>query len=331
MTTALHEELPGRTFITWQAKFLLLAAIGGSSFLFMKVGLQSFSAIQVATFRLVLGALVLLAVLRARGGRLPRAAQRWAHLSVSGALLATLPCLLFVASTERVSSALAGVGSATTPLFAVLFGFVLVPHDRPAPFKLMAVLAGFVGVVIILEPWQSVGRPDPLGFGMSLAAAASWALGWAYYCRFMQESDADDLPISTALLLVGAAQMIPVLLAWWWVNRDAHASPWLGYVTAADDAWLMPLLSVLVLGAIGTAVAYAFQFDVVRGAGATVSASITYLVPVVSVSLGVGVLGEHVGGPQLLGAAIGVVSVAVIGLPTHKRVRERIRIAETQP
>jgi drug/metabolite transporter (DMT)-like permease len=52
-----------------------------------------------------------------------------------------------------------------------------------------------------------------------------------------------------------------------------------------------------------------------------VGASITYLVPVVSVALGVGVLGEHVGGPQLVGAAIGVTAVAVIGLPTRERVR----------
>ena len=324
-TTAAQDEIPSlsRTSITWQVKFVLLAAICGSNFLFMKVGLQSFSAVQVATFRLVVGAAILFGALHLWGGRLPHSVRGWWHPLVAGGLLATLPCILFVASTERVSSALAGVGSATTPLFAALFGFLLVPHDRPAPYKMMAVLAGFTGVVIIMEPWQSMGRPDALGFGMSLAAAASWALGWAYYCRFMQDGDAGHLSVPTALLVAGAGLMLPVLLAWWWLNRDEYVTPWSGHT--ADEVTLLPVLAVLVLGVVGTAIAYAFQLDVVRGAGATVGASITYLVPVVSVALGVGVLGEHVGGPQLVGAAIGVTAVAVIGLPTRERVRVRAR------
>ena len=304
-------------------KFVLLAAIGGSSFLFMKVGLESFSAVQVATFRLVIGAAVLCCTLHLGGGRLPHSVRGWWHPLVSGGLLATLPCLLFVASTERVSSALAGVGSATTPLFAALFGFLLVPHDRPAPYKMMAVLAGFTGIVIVMEPWQSLGRPDALGFGMSLAAAASWALGWAYYCRFMQNGDAGHLSVATALLMAGAGLMIPVLLAWWWLNRDEYMTPWSSHMT--NEVTLLPVLAVLVLGVVGTAIAYAFQLDVVRGAGATVGASITYLVPVVSVALGVGVLGEDVGVPQLVGAAIGVSAVAVIGLPTRERASGRVR------
>jgi drug/metabolite transporter (DMT)-like permease len=320
-TTAARDEIPSssRTSITWQVKFVLLAAICGSNFLFMKVGLQSFSPVQVATFRLVVGAAVLFGLLHLWGGRLPHSVRGWWHPLVAGGLLATLPCILFVASTERVSSALAGIGSATTPLFAALFGFLLVPHDRPAPSKMMAVLAGFTGVVIIMEPWQSMGRPDALGFGMSLAAAASWALGWAYYCRFMQDGDAGDLSVPTALLVAGAGLMLPVLLAWWWLNRDAYVTPWSGHT--AGEVTLLPVLAVLVLGVVGTAIAYAFQLDVVRGAGATVGASITYLVPVVSVALGVGVLGEYVGGPQLVGAAIGVTAVAVIGLPTRGRGR----------
>jgi drug/metabolite transporter (DMT)-like permease len=74
-----------------------------------------------------------------------------------------------------------------------------------------------------------------------------------------------------------------------------------------------------VLGVVGTGLAYMLQFDVVRGAGATVSTTVTYLIPVVSVVLGVVVLGERLAWPQLLGAAIVLVSAVVIGLPDRRR------------
>jgi len=305
---------------TWQAKFLLLALIGGSSFLFMKVGLRAYSPVQVSSFRMLIGAATLLALLHLSGGRLPRTLRTWMHMSVCGALLAALPFLLFAGAAEKVSSALNGVGSATTPLFAVLFGLMLLPDVRPAPHKLIAVLAGFAGVVCIMQPWQSVGRPDPVGFGMSLGASVCWALGWAYYCRYLQGADVGGLSFSAALLMVGSVIMLAALLAWWLLSLDTHDTPWQAREDATGSAVLESFLAVLVLSLIGTGLAYALQFDVVRDAGPTVGATITYLVPVVSVGLGVAVLGERIAWPQIIGAAVGIGAAAVIiGPPPRKR------------
>ncbi|SDP22070.1 Permease of the drug/metabolite transporter (DMT) superfamily [Pedococcus dokdonensis] len=306
------------TRVPWQVKYLLLALIWGSSFLLMKVGLRTMAPLQISALRIFAGTLTLLALLGLTGGRLPRERRVWGHLAVSGVFLTALPFSLFAAGEVRVSSALAGIGNATTPLAAVFFALILLPSDRLSPRKLAAVVIGFIGVVVIMQPWESTGRPDLLGFGMTLVAGACYGLGWTYNRRFLGGADLGGLSMPTALLLVGSALMVPVLLVWWLVSRDTYAAPWSGHVDVDGGGALLPLLCVLALGVVGTGLAYMLQFDVVRGAGATVSTTVTYLIPVVSVLLGVAVLSEHLAWPQLLGAAIVLVSAIVIGLPAKR-------------
>ena len=306
------------TRVPWQAKYVLLAFIWGSSFLLMKVGLRTMAPLQISGLRIFAGTATLLALLALTGGRLPRERRTWGHLAVSGVFLGALPFSLFAAGEERVSSALAGIGNATTPLAAVFFALLLLPSDRLSPRKLAAVVIGFAGVVVIMQPWEAAGRPDLLGFGMTLVAGASYGLGWTYNRRFLGDADLGGLSMPTALLLVGSVLMVPVLLVWWLVSRDVYATPWSGHVDVAGGGALLPLLCVLALGVVGTGLAYMLQFDVVRGAGATVSTTVTYLIPVVSVVLGVLVLGEHLAWPQLLGAGIVLVSAIVIGLPVRR-------------
>ncbi|WP_206070485.1 DMT family transporter [Knoellia koreensis] len=304
--------------VPWQAKYLALAVIWGSSFLLMKVGLRTMAPLQISGLRIFAGTATLLVLLSLTGGRLPRERRTWAHLAVSGVFLTALPFSLFAAGEERVSSALAGIGNATTPLAAVFFALVLLPSDRLSPRKLAAVLIGFVGVVVIMQPWESAGRPDLLGFGMTLVAGACYGLGWTYNRRFLGHADLGGLSMPTALLLVGSVLMVPVLGVWWLLHRDAYAAPWSGHADASGGGVWLPLLAVLALGIVGTGLAYMLQFDVVRAAGATVSTTVTYLIPVVSVLLGVLVLGEHLAWPQLVGAAIVLVSAIVIGLPARR-------------
>jgi drug/metabolite transporter (DMT)-like permease len=307
------------TRVPWQAKYLLLALIWGSSFLLMKVGLRTMAPLQISGLRIFAGTATLLALLAVTGGRLPRERRTWAHLAVSGVFLTALPFSLFAAGEERVSSALAGIGNATTPIAAVFFALALLPSDRLSRRKLTAVLVGFAGVIVIMQPWESAGRPDLLGFGMTLVAGASYGLGWTYNRRFLGDADLGGLSMPTALLVVGSVLMVPVLLVWWLFNRDGYAAPWSGHPNLGSGGVLLPLLCVLVLGVVGTGLAYMLQFDVVRGAGATVSTTVTYLIPVVSVLLGVAVLDEHLAWPQLVGAGIVLVSAVVIGLPARRR------------
>ncbi|NLW99822.1 MAG: DMT family transporter [Actinomycetales bacterium] len=309
--------------VPWQLKFLALAVIWGSSFLLMKVGLDDLHPLQIVAFRIVLAAATLLLLLRMTQSALPREARVWGHLFVCSLFLTVIPFTGFVTGELFVSSALAGIGNATTPIATVLFALVLLPSERLTSRKLTAVLLGFVGVLVIAEPWNISGRPDPLGFLLVVLAAASYGVGWTYNRRTLAHADLGGLAQPAALLLCGAVAIVPVLLGWWLIDPSAGSAPWSPVpaqvgVSDAYPLWLS-VGAIVVLGVIGTGVAYMFQYDVVRAAGTVVGSTVTYAIPVVSVLLGVLVLGERLGPAQLVGFAIVLAAAVIINrVPTRQ-------------
>lgn len=305
-----------RARLPWQLKFATLALIWGSSFLLMKYGLRGLDAVQIAGLRILSGAAILLVLLRATHGRLPTAARTWGHLFVAAVFLTSLPFTLFALGETRVSSALAGIGNSITPVSMVIFGLLLLPSERVTRTKLLAVALGFVGVLVISEPWNALGRPDPVGFAMVLAGGACYGLGWPYVRRTLARADLGGLSQPAALLLCGAVQIVLVELTWWLLRSPEVRLPWSIHAPAGSrEAWLA-VGATLVLGVVGTGLAYMLQFDVVRDAGTVVSSTVTYLIPVVSVVLGVVVLGEHVGIFQLVGFVLVLTAAFMVGRPT---------------
>jgi len=303
------------TRVAWQLKFTALALIWGSSFLLMKVGLRSLAPLQISGLRILSGAVVLLLLLTASGGRLPRDRRLWGHLMVTGFFLGSLPFSLFALGEQRISSALAGIGNSITPIATVVFSLLLLPVVKIAPRKIVGVLIGFVGVLVIMQPWASLGRPDLLGFGMTLVAGMSYGLGWIYTRRFLGRADFGGLTLPAAQMLTSASQMLVALIIWWLTARShlSLAAPWSVHANTSGGSVLMPLVAVLALGVFGTGIAMSFQYDVVRAAGPTVGSSVTYLIPVVSVALGVLVLGERLQWPQFVGAAVVLGAAVLIG------------------
>ena len=311
------------TRVPWQVKYIALAFIWGSSFLLMKVGLRSLAPLQISGLRIFSGVVVLMLLLMAARGRLPRERRIWGHLMVTGFFLGSLPFSLFALGEERVSSALAGIGNSTTPIATVLFSLMLLPTDKIGMRKIVGVLLGFVGVVVIMQPWQSQGRPDLLGFGMTLVAGMSYGLGWTYTKRFLGRADFGGLTLPAAQMLTSAGQMLVALVLWWLTQRGnlSLAAPWSLHANTEGGSAFWPVLAVLVLGIVGTGIAMSFQYDVVRAAGPTVGTSVTYLIPVVSVALGVALLSERLQWPQFAGAAIVLGAAVLIGLSSQRAVR----------
>jgi drug/metabolite transporter (DMT)-like permease len=303
------------TRVPWQVKFTALAFIWGSSFLLMKIGLRSLAPVQISGLRILSGAAVLVLLLTASRGQLPRDRRTWGHLMVTGFFLGALPFTLFALGEERVSSALAGIGNSITPIATVLFSLLLLRNDPIGARKVVGVLIGFLGVLVILQPWQSQGRPDLLGFGITLVAGASYGLGWTYTKRFLSKADFGGLTLPTAQMLTSAGQMLVALMIWWLTQRARLnlAAPWSLHANTVGGSPFWPVLAVLTLGVLGTGIAMSFQYDVVRAAGPTVGASVTYLIPVVSVALGVLVLGERLQWPQFAGAAVVLGAAVLIG------------------
>lgn len=301
--------------VPWQVKFGALALIWGGSFLLMKVGLQALAPVQISTLRIASGAVTVLLTALVMGVRLPPWGRVWAHLFVAGLVLCSVPFTLFPLGEERVSSALAGIGNATTPLSAVLFTMLLLPADRVDRRTVLAVVTGFLGVVVIMQPWEANGRPDAVGFGMTLLAGASYGLGWTYVKRFLAKDDIGGLGMPAAQLLMGAAQMLAVTLVWWLLHRGSEPTgipaPW--SVAAGSGSAVWPVVAILVLGVVGTGLAFALQYDVVREVGPTVGSTVTYVIPVVAVVLGMVFLHERLQWPQVAGAAIVLASAVAIG------------------
>lgn len=307
--------MTSETRIPWQVKFVVLALIWGSSFLLMKFGLRALEPVQIAGMRIASGAIILLVLLRVMGGRLPRGARTWGHLFVAATFLTTVPFVLFALGETRVSSALAGIGNSITPVSMVIFGLLLLPSERLTRTKLFAVVLGFIGVLVISEPWNTIGRPDPVGFAIVLAAGACYGFGWPYVRRTLAHADLGGLSQPAALLVCGTVQMLVVEIVWWLTHRGQMHPPWSVHADATThDAWVA-LGMTLVLGIVGTGLAYMLQFDVVRDAGTVVSSTVTYLIPVVSVILGVLVLGEHIGVFQLLGFVLVLTAALIVGRP----------------
>lgn len=292
-----------RQRVPWQVKFGSLAVIWGASFLFMKIGLRWFSPVQIATGRVLLGAATVVLLLHLTGGRLPRSWHVWRHLLVVAVFLASLPFVLFPLGEERVSSALAGIGNAITPIATVLATMAMVPSERLPGRRILAIVVGFVGVALIAQPWESAGQPDLVGFGLTLIAGASYGIGWTWVRKYLSHADLGGLQLPAALLTVAAGQMTIVLLAWWAFHRERFSAPW-SPAADATGGGAGPILSILALGILGTGLAYLFQFDVFRAVGQQVGSLVTYLIPIVSVGLGYAFLGERLGPWQVAGAAL---------------------------
>ncbi len=301
--------------VPWQVKFGVLALIWGASFLLMKVGLEALAPVQIATLRIVSGAVTVLLTALVMGVRLPPWGRVWGHLFVAGFVLCSLPFTLFPLGEERVSSALAGIGNATTPLSAVLFTLLLLPNDRVSPRTVVAVVAGFLGVVVIMQPWDAdrpagrrrlrhdAARGGVVRAGVDLRAAVP------HQGRHRRPRDAGG-PAAHERGADARRHAGVVVL-----HRDGEAggipAPWSPVPGAGPLLW--PVVAILVLGVVGTGLAFALQYDVVREVGPTVGASVTYVIPVVAVVLGMVFLHERLQWPQVAGAAIVLASAVIIG------------------
>ena len=281
---------------TTAAQFGALALIWGASFLFIEIALQGMSPTQVVLGRLTAGALtlaVLSAVLRVP---LPRGLLPWAHLGVLGMLMCLVPFLLFSWAQEDISSGLASIYNATTPLMTVLVAVVALPEERPTRVRTAGFVLGFLGVVLVLGPWHGLGGGTVLAQLACLGATACYGLGYVYMRRVVA-------PLGLAPLTVATGQ----------VGIAAVAMAVLAPFVATAPMSLTPTIvaSILTLGALGTGIAYAWNTSVVNAWGATRASTVTYLTPIVGVALGALVLHEAFTWNELVGAVVVVAAVAL--------------------
>ena len=135
-------------------RLVLLALLWGSSFLWIKLALDGLSPVQLVLVRLALGAAVLVAVVRLRRLRLPHDRTTWLHLTVAALVANAIPYLLFAFGEQTVSSSLAGALNATTPLWTLGIGLAARTERQVTPMRVVGLLVGFAGALVILAPWK---------------------------------------------------------------------------------------------------------------------------------------------------------------------------------
>lgn len=283
-------------------QFLVLALTWGASFLFVAIALEGLSPAQVVLGRLAAGAVALGGICVIGRHRLPPLGAVWMHLFVVSLLLCVIPFQLFAWAQQHISSGLASIYNATTPLMTMLISLIALREERVTRARMVGVAVGFLGVVVVLGPWLGLGTGSALAQLACLGATASYGAAFVYLRRFISPLGLAAIPVATVQVGLGAVVMIV-----------------LAPIVAGAPVSLTPpvVLAVLALGALGTGLAYVWNTNIVGAWGATNASTVTYLTPVVGVLLGAMVRAEKVTWNEPLGAVIVVFGIAV----TQGRIR----------
>ncbi|MEU1376134.1 DMT family transporter [Streptomyces triculaminicus] len=285
-----------RPAVDWRIRFGVLSVIWGFSFLFIKLGTDGFAPMYVSFGRMFFGAVVLLVTLLATRQRLPRRGRTWAHLAVAAFLCNALPFTLFAYAELTISTTLAGICNATTPLWGMLLSLVALSEDRPTRRRFAGLGLGFIGVLVVLGAWQGFSGQDAEGTLLALIASLSYAVGWIYVRRTLSDTGDSHLAKSGSQLLLGAAQL-------------AVVAPLVSPLPSSFP--VVPLLAVFALGALGTGLAFLLQYALVAEVGPTTATMTTYFIPVVATTAGVSLLGEDLTWNTPVGALIVLAGAAL--------------------
>ena len=277
-------------------RFVLQAAIWGSSFALIQVALRDMSAAVLVLVRVAMGAAILTLIARARGARLTTGVRTWGHVAIAAVLGNVAPYLLLAYGEEHAAAALAGVLVGGTPLLTVLAAAALLPEERTNARQVTGYVVGFAGVILVLEPWGTSSGPVWARLAC-LGAAASYALGYVYVRRFLSTTTVSPMGMAAPQLIAATA-------------IQAVATPLLGW--HVGQLHLHSMLCVAILGLLGTGYATVLYFRLIADIGPSAAASVDYLVPVFAVVFAVVLLGESLRLNMLAGGAVVLVGVALV-------------------
>jgi drug/metabolite transporter (DMT)-like permease len=298
--------------LSWVWRLAALTLIWGSSFLLIKVALEGFAPLQVAFWRISTGAATLLVIAALSGLRLPTDRRIWLHAAGIGLVSNAIPFTLFAWGETRLGSVEAGIWNATTPLMVLLVLLVVPGGERLTGWAAAGLGIGFAGVLVVLAPWAGLSGGELSGHLAFAGAAACYGVATPWIRHAFGNRAESAVQLSAIQVTCASGWM---LLA---------TAPKVGLLPDSTPP-LDAVASVVALGALGTALAYILFTTLIRQVGSATAASVTYLMPIVSTTLGVFVLGELIGWHEPVGAVVILLGVATTAWGAS---RARARTAE---
>ena len=262
--------------------FLSLTLIWGTSFLWIKIAVREIDPVSLVAFRLTFGLAGLAVFFPIRKPRIPRDGRAWASLAALGLLSSAIPWVAISWAETTIDSALASVLNGTVPLFTIVIAHLFLHDDRITSERVMGLLLGFAGVVVLTQrPGGTTGSVVSggggfIGKGAMLLATLSYALGSVHARRNLRRVDAlvqAFFSMAFSLVLVVAVAAFGKGIA----------------IPVRTDTWV----SLVWLGVLGAGVASLVFYVLLHAVGPTRASLVTYTIPVVGVTLGVLVLNER--------------------------------------
>ena len=280
---------------SWVPAYLVLGFVWGCSFIFIKGGLEFLTPVGVAFVRCALGATTLYLIAKIRRISLPRGARALFHIWVVSLLLNVIPGIFFALAETEVTSILAGIINAVTPLMTLLAILVVNRAEKPKPEQILGLILGFIGVLIVLGVWRGLGDNPFWAIAILLLAVTCYGFSFPYTRRFVMPLGLKSEAIVAQQLILASFTLLPFYLT------DG---------IARDDYRLVPVLSMLALGIFGSGFAYQWNFKVMQLAGSAIASSVTYLTPVVAVAVGVIFIDEKPSWNEPAGAIVVLLGAA---------------------
>ena len=273
-----------------------MGIVWGCSFIFIKAGLEFLSPVGVAFVRCALGAVTLYSYARFKGISLPRNRMALVHIWVVSLLLNVIPGIFYALAETAVTSILAAIMNAVTPLMTVLAILLINREEKPEFHQLLGLLLGFLGVLIVLGAWAGLGDNPLWAILILLFAVACYGVTFPYTRRFVMPLKIKSEAIVATQLICAASTLLPIYLI---SGISVTTFP------------VTPVISMVALGVFGSGFAYLWNFKIMQLAGSAIASSVTYLTPLVAVIVGVIFLSEKVTWNEPVGALVVLLGAAI--------------------
>ena len=281
---------------SWLGIYIALGIVWGCSFIFIKLGLEFLTPVGVAFGRCALGAVALLIYSKLKKISLIRNRTMLGHLWVVALLLNVIPGILFALAETEVTSILAGIINAVTPLMTLIAIILVSRNEPPTKPQVIGLLVGFLGVLTVLGAWNGLGSNPLWAILVLLAAVTCYGFSFPYSRRFILPANLSPESMATTQVSLGALTLLPFFL------MDGIAK---------DEYRLGPVLAMIALGVFGSGFAYIWNFTIMRAAGSAIASSVTYVTPVVAVAVGLIFLQEKLHWYEPVGAVIVLFGAAI--------------------